>query len=383
MPNFITKPVNAVRALMSRLLLRGPILEFWCRRKFLKLEKIFLCHAVESPVAPPAVPPAPKKTGMPLKKLVFIADIMWEANELIPELQKICEVEILNLRPLLRDVAPENLPAAVVQNVVQFISDQPTPDAVLFYARGSLLSAEVFSLIRKRWPCPLLGMNLDDKVSFWPSQVFSDNNDGDYKKWARLFDLNITSCRIASGWYEREGANCIYSPPGVHIPPGLAEPSSADFKYPLSFLGTRKLDRETLVNRLRAAGLPVAVFGQGWPQAEWVSDPKTIFRASQINLGLGAAMPNLTAVKARDFECPGVGACYLTTYNWELANFWDIGREILCYRNVEELIEMLAWYRHRPEDCLKIARAAWRRSVAEHTWEKRFRKIFREAGFSV
>jgi len=84
-----------------------------------------------------------------------------------------------------------------------------------------------------------------------------------------------------------------------------------------------------------------------------------------------------------DFECPGVGACYLTTYNWELANWWGIGREILCYRNVEELIEIFAWYRNRTEDSLKIAQAAWRRSVNEHTWEWRFRKIFREIGYDI
>ena len=126
-----------------------------------------------------------------------------------------------------------------------------------------------------------------------------------------------------------------------------------------------------------------SLLGQGWPDAEWVTDTNAIFRASQINLGLGLATPNLATIKNRDFECPGVGACYLTTYNWELANWWDIGKEILCYRNVEELIEILAWYRNRPEDCLKIAQAAWRRSLNEHTWEKRFRKVFRAAGFQV
>ncbi|MBV8227752.1 MAG: glycosyltransferase family 1 protein [Verrucomicrobia bacterium] len=114
-----------------------------------------------------------------------------------------------------------------------------------------------------------------------------------------------------------------------------------------------------------------------------MSDTNAIFRASQINLGIGLATPNLVTIKGRDFECPGVGACYLTTYNWELANWWEIGREILCYRNVEELIEIFAWYRNRPEDCLKIARAAWRRSVDEHTWERRFRKMFREIGYDI
>jgi len=225
-------------------------------------------------------------------------------------------------------------------------------------------------------------MNLDDKASFWPYQVFSGKDD-DYRKWAQLFDLNITNSQIASSWYQQQGVGCIYAPQGVHIPQGFTEPTHASYKYPISFLGSHKLDRETIINRLRQSQLPITVFGQGWPQAEWVSDPNAIFRASQINLGLGLATPNLTTIKGRDFECPGVGACYLTTYNWELTNWWDVGKEILCYRNVEELVEMFAWYRNRPGDCLKIAQAAWRRSVNEHTWDKRFRKIFREIGFNI
>jgi spore maturation protein CgeB len=60
---------------------------------------------------------------------------------------------------------------------------------------------------------------------------------------------------------------------------------------------------------------------------------------------------------------------------------WELGAEILCYRNIEELIEMYSWYGKRPEVCLKIAQAAWRRAVAEHTWERRFRKIFEQSGF--
>jgi spore maturation protein CgeB len=116
-----------------------------------------------------------------------------------------------------------------------------------------------------------------------------------------------------------------------------------------------------------------------------VDDSRAVFRDTQINLGIGFASPSLTltTVKARDFECPGAGACYLTTYNWELANLYEVGKEILCYRSVEELVEMYSYYRKRPKQCLDIARAAWRRCQNEHTWEKRFRKIFMEAGFKV
>jgi hypothetical protein len=68
-----------------------------------------------------------------------------------------------------------------------------------------------------------------------------------------------------------------------------------------------------------------------------VENPNSVFRDSQINLGIGFASPSftLTTVKGRDFECPGVGACYLTTYNWELPLHYELGKEILCYRSVE------------------------------------------------
>jgi hypothetical protein len=43
---------------------------------------------------------------------------------------------------------------------------------------------------------------------------------------------------------------------------------------------------------------------------------------------------------------------------------------------------MYFWYGRRPEACLKIAQAAWRRAIVEHTWEQRFRKIFQQTGFT-
>ena len=202
---------------------------------------------------------------------------------------------------------------------------------------------------------------------------------------APKFDLNITNCLPATDWYRQAGCAVIYSPQGVHLTPDLKRPDSAKFKYDFSFLGSRKPERETVINQLREAGIPITLFGAGWPKSQWVDNANAVFRSTQINLGIGLASPSLkvTTVKGRDFECPGVGACYLTSYNWELPLHYELGKEILCYRNVEELIEIYAYYHKRPEECLKIAQAAWRRSVAEHTWELRFRRIFRHVGFKA
>jgi hypothetical protein len=226
-------------------------------------------------------------------------------------------------------------------------------------------------------------MNLDDRMEFFRYGTFSAGND-DYGRWVKKFDLNITNCLPATQWYHQRGAAAIYSPQGVHLPPDLAMPASADFTHKISFLGSKKVERAAVINELGRAGILVSLFGGGWPNSQWVDNPNAVYRRTQINLGIGFASPSLTmtTVKGRDFECPGVGACYLTTYHWQLPLHWELGAEILCYRSIEELIEMYSWYGRRPEVCLKIAQAAWRRALAEHTWEHRFRKIFSQAGFN-
>jgi hypothetical protein len=339
------------RKKLRPLILRGPVLDRWVARRGRQWDRAYLAHLAQSfsYPAPPETPPIIPATGT-LRHILLIADCMWEQNDLVPEFARIAETRLLDLRPALKK-KPEDqsLAEAVVQAVRQFADGQGqwSPDVILFYARPLLLSEEVFHVLRRRWKCPLLGMNLDDKLQFFSCGIFSAS--------------------------------------GVHRPLGLTEPTSAGFKYEFGFLGSIKPERKTMIEQLRHAGVSISLFGAGWPNTQWVDDPNAVFRSTQINLGIGFATPSLTltTVKGRDFECPGVGACYLTTYNWELPLHYELGKEILCYRSVEELIEIYAYYRRRPEDCLKIAQAAWRRCAAEHTWEKRFRRIFRHVGFEV
>lgn len=352
------------------------------------MDKAYIGRVVKSVAEPlaPERPPAVTGDGA-VRQILLIADCMWEQNDLVPELALIAPTQTLDLRPALKrrsGDAPES--GIVLRTMQEFIAANPRyePDVILFYARPLLLSEEIFDLLRRTWKCPLLGMNLDDRMQFFPYGIFSAGDDN-YQYWARKVDLNITNCLPATDWYRQIGCPVVYSPQGVHLTPDLTVPMSHDFKYDFSFLGSKKPEREGLVGQLRGAGISINLFGAGWRNSQWVSDPNQVFRSSQINLGIGLASPSLalTTVKGRDFECPGVGACYLTTYNWELPLHYELGKEILCYRNFEELVELYAFYRKRPEECLKIAQAAWRRSVAEHTWEKRFRKIFRQLGFKT
>jgi len=312
---------------------------------------------------------------------------MWEQNDLVPELRKITDVAVLNLRPSLSAKLAHQSESDVAASAIrEFISQHQflSPDLLFLYARPVLLSEEVFHCLRRQWKCPLFGMSLDDKFEFFPYGVFRGGLDN-YQHWAKNFDLSLTNSLAATEWYRQRGLACIYSPQGVHRPDGMTMPSSAQYKHELGFLGSKKPERMQVIDRLIEAGVHIQLWGSGWPNSGWVKDPNQLFRDTQINLGIGFASPSLTltTIKGRDFECPGVGACYLTTYNWELPNHYELGKEILCYRSLEELIEIYGYYRKRPELCLRIAQAAWRRCTNDHTWEIRLRRVFQQTGFDV
>lgn len=371
---------------LKRLFLRGLLLQWWISRKATKLDTRFIGNLLKEA----RHPEIPKATHFSIRRrkvdsIILICDNMWEQESLLPELRKICPVHFVNLHPALKghpQPAWATLTAACVNNFVRD-SENIDPGLILFYARPALLSGEVFDTLRARWSCPLLGMNLDDKVEFLDYQLFP-KQPGNYQAWAKYFDMNLTNTLVTADWYTYRNLPVYYMPPGFHSRPDLSLPRSAQFEHPLSFVGSRKPEREVFLEKLRNVGVDVKLFGSGWPNCQRVEQPEVVFRGSMMNLGIGLASPSetLTTTKGRDFECPGTGACYLTTYNWELCAHFELGKEILCYRNLEELVEIYAFHRRRPEICLKIAQAAYIRCQNEHTWEKRFRKLFRELGLA-
>lgn len=375
---------------LKTLILRGPVLNWWALKRAKQTDSVFLRNVVKEMQQPlrAEAAEASKTLDLPktaLRRILFIGDFMWEQDQLFPELKKICQLDILDLRPAIKG-KPDGamiIPAKIAEYARTTRSQEP--DLILLYLRPSLLSEEVFSAVRSNWSCPLLGMNLDDRVEFFPNGILQSGND-DYARWICSFDLNLTSSLSSLDWYRRRGANVRYFPQGFKPDAKFAlPPVLSDFEIPVSFVGSWKPERGEVIDNLAQYGIHPALYGRGWPEGQWIEDPATVFRSSQINLGIGyaSASAKIANAKGRDIECPGAGACYLTTYHWELSEMFEIGKEVLAYRNVEELLEMLSFYTRRPDSCLKIAKAAHRRAHAEHTWEKRWRDLFKEMAFET
>jgi spore maturation protein CgeB len=60
----------------------------------------------------------------------------------------------------------------------------------------------------------------------------------------------------------------------------------------------------------------------------------------------------------------------------DLDQFYVPGKEIVLYTTLDDLVEKVRYYIAHETEREAIARAGYERSIREHTYEKRFRKIF-------
>jgi hypothetical protein len=374
----------SMRKFFSRRVLRGAAGQLWADVKTPRVAKQHQRLLLSRMLRPLQERPS-NVSRSALRRLLFVCDNMWEQRELLPELQKICEVTFRDVGPFKQSAQRACDERLDTDRLLASLNSSRSEsfDLIIVYLNSALLSDELLNWVRAAWKCPLVGMNFDDKTTYEAAEIFKSWA-GNYRSWAGRFDCNLSNSASMTDVYRSEGFPCIYVPTGFHYEPGLHRfKSRASFDYPLSFVGSFKPERGAFIHELERLGVKVNVFGGGWPGAQFTNRGWEIYRASQINLGIGYNLPghHFTNLKNRDFECPGAGGCYLTTYDWELGNLLEVGKEILCYRELTDFVEQYAWYSRRPDVCQRIAEAGHRRCINEHTWEKRFRRVFAELGF--
>lgn len=83
----------------------------------------------------------------------------------------------------------------------------------------------------------------------------------------------------------------------------------------------------------------------------------------------------LKIINLRNFEIPMSGGIEICRYNPELAEYFEEGKEILFYRDKNELIDKAKYYTQKASDkeILSIKKAARLRAENEHTWMNRFK----------
>lgn len=223
------------------------------------------------------------------------------------------------------------------------------------------------------------------------------------RHWARQFDFFSTPDLHGEMKYRELGlANAIYFPFGCNE--RISRKLDVPKKYDVSFVGGWHPYREWLINRISKAGISVEVVGHRWPKGEIDQEGMVrIFNESRINLNFSnsaswdlrylASSPwaiinrlrskkNIEQMKARMFEVNGCGAFQLTYYVEGLAHCYDIDREIGVYTDADDLVEKVRFYLAHVELRESIAAAGYERTLKDHTFAKRFQKVFQRMGLA-
>lgn len=129
-----------------------------------------------------------------------------------------------------------------------------------------------------------------------------------------------------------------------------------------------------------------------YPSARGPIEPKaiaTVFAQHEVCLNFSNVWSDgrsgsrlVPHVRLRDFEAPMCRACYLTGHSDEIAEFYDIGREIDTYRTPEELADKARFYLRRPNAAEELREAGYRRALQDHTWQRRFEELFSKTGLA-
>lgn len=282
-----------------------------------------------------------------------------------------------------------------------------------------------------------LGAIDDVRERIAPIVNFSCNNVHQFhlvRATAPRFTACLVPEREALASYREVGANAVFFPMAAN--PAFYRPVEASLDFDATFAGQRYADRAGAVLALREARVDAHAFGQGWqPDGEgappsfrprdplgdllalarnaargrdplraiadrrdWqrlrarhpdaVHGPVTdaeynaLFSRSRISLGflkLGdthRTRRTLRQVRLREFEAPMAGAFYLTEWLDELAEHYEIGVEIVCWRDHDELVDRCRWYLGHAEERERIRRAGHERALRDHTWTRRFANLF-------
>ncbi|OQY76001.1 MAG: hypothetical protein B6D44_00360 [Ignavibacteriales bacterium UTCHB2] len=250
-------------------------------------------------------------------------------------------------------------------------------DWVFVYASGFEIIPETISFIQNEIGVPVVNMCLDDKQSW--ELTYVGKHRGGQIDLASVFDISWTSARIACEWYLAENGRPIYMPEGCNIK--VYKPILVSRDIDVSFIGISYGFRKRVVDNLLNNGINIHTFGPGW-QTGFIDSHKSteIFNRSKINLGMGGIgySEMLTNVKTRDFEIPCTGGgVYITSFNPDLSLHFEMGKEIVCYRNNDEMLELIRYYLKHIDEADEISKKGFQRCLNEHRWLHRYIKILK------
>ncbi len=289
--------------------------------------------------------------------------------------------------------------------------EEKKPDLLFCFLFTEEIKKETISHITNKTKTKTFNWFADDH---WRFPIFS-------KVWAPLFSKVSTTDSKAVEKYKAIGINVIKTQwaanTNLYRPTSYNPPATS---YNITFVGKNYGNRAGYINYLKEQKLPAEGYGSGWKKGRVEFETMLqIFSNSKINLNFTES-PYMTAkdrvkilaklvvkkelgkykfdaqhiignlqsavgtqrrqIKGRTFEVPACGGFLLTGDADNIGEYYTDGKEIVVFKNKKDLAEKCKYYLEHEQERQAIAKAGYERTVREHTYELRFREIFKALG---
>ena len=311
--------------------------------------------------------------------------------------------------------------------IFQKENDKKPFDLFFSYLMDGMVNPDVIDAIRSIG-VPTCNFSCNNAHQFYLVEVLSPH-----------FDYNLHSEKDAKDKFLQIGANPLWWPMASN--PRYFKPRNISRTVDVSFVGANYAPRTRYIGDLLLNGISVHAYGPGWysgalsPLRSIVKRYKFLLRSltatsaekqyrastllcdhdykrhltacypenlhqpipddesialyskSHVSLGFLEAYehndPSRNLVKhlhLREFEAPMCGALYCTGHSEELFEFFIPDKEVLVYQDHYELVDKVRYYLSHLEEAEKIRQAALRRAASDHTYHRRYEKLFSDIG---
>jgi len=150
-------------------------------------------------------------------------------------------------------------------------------------------------------------------------------------------------------------------------------------KFEISFVGSLRGNRNQYISEIQSRNLPIHLFGLNWGKFVSYQEMHNIFVTSKINLNFSMDFNNgKQVIKARIFEVCLTGGFLLTEHFPGIEKYFEIDKEIVCFKNKQEMIDKITYYLNHNEERRAIAKAGWERAKSEYSAFHIMSRVFQE-----
>lgn len=137
-----------------------------------------------------------------------------------------------------------------------------------------------------------------------------------------------------------------------------------------------------------ASKIPIHIWGQGvhflspnsplrknYHGQAWGLEMYKILARTKIAINRHISSAENYANNMRLYETTGMGAMLVTDDKKNLNSLFEIGKEVVSYKNTTDLIKKIDYYLKHEEELKKIAQAGQNRTLSEHNYNARMKEL--------